>query len=435
MNNNVLKKGLYQRVAILLIAYSLVMWFLTNLELSNSLFAIPTLVLGIITFAYIYKKCKSIINPISLFLVVWFVVISLTSFAFPMMDEMSREEWKLIFAFIAAVMCGTVVAFSCKGYHKKTKEKKTEFQLSSREYRIYIGIIIVAIFLMVLSVVKQGGVGLLSENQKSEGLFPGYSLIISLPTISAFIITLDHGRRYNKLFLLLYLCYGILQLLTGMRWTIIISIICILPNFEIQKLEKREKKIIIIACVLIIVAFMLVGTVRGGVSDKQKYFIDTGLFRGTADEMVRTEIPRYIGMSQRLMKRYYVPQYAGVNKLRYTLAPIEYLLGMEYEVPNAVAHLDIYGYNAQNIITDMYLDAGFLWPIVAVLWGFLISRWYINSYNNSSDVICRYFWSIGTVCTVISFFAYIQFLPYWLTIFPFLIWLLSSKKIRIRIQA
>ena len=155
-----------------------------------------------------------------------------------------------------------------------------------------------------------------------------------------------------------------------------------MPNFEIKKLEKREKRIIMIACLLIIAAFMLVGTVRGGVSDKQKYFIDTGLFKGTADEMVKTEIPRYIGMSQRLMKQYAVPQYAGVNKLRYTLAPIEYLFGMEYEVPNAVAHLDIYGYNAQNIITDMYLDAGFFWPLIAMLWGFIISRCYINSYNN-----------------------------------------------------
>lgn len=396
------------------------------LGISKIIIAIILVLLGVYNIFFLSKKTKVLISPITIFSLIWLILIPLTSGSAPLMTKMSDMQWKYCLLGCLLFFIGSLFASLVNKKISKKSINNNNYKMTKLLYRICIIILLIGIGLYFLQAFINGGfpISSIDPNDARRHFYtlPGSAFISNLGFLSIYLIFCDNEYRKKKIFWLLALIYIGIQILMTVRFLLFLIVIVLLSTKSNDLLSKKGKKRIVFVILLVIVSFMIVSFYRGGVDDKQTYFINTGIYKGTSSELFKTELVRYFGMSQRTMESYITTYKTDTINLKHTLYP---LLDSIKMTPELNYHYGIYGYTATNIITYFYFDAGMLWWLLMTIWSFIMNFWYFSFKRNPNNIISKYFWAISSISIVMSFYCYINAYPYWY--FHYIVILLCIK--------
>ena len=370
--------------------------------------AILSLIFGPFILFYNYKKTSIIFSPINLVFITWGIIIPISSFSFPAMESMSALAWN------KCLLTEMVALSTCLIFQKKGIRKINSFILSKSEEIILISILSISIIVLLYAYSQMGFIAS-SENVDSFrtiDLFPGFNILSNFGTICVPVLLANEKKRYKLVSYLLSIIYLILLVLSAIRFSFILCL-CLLLSYFIF-VNKKQLKIIILYIIAGLLVFVLASFIRRSANSIYYYFINTNIFSGSAVEFNLTEVFRYFGYSQRLMEQYSLTNVGGQNHAMFTLYPVLKMFSIE---PEMVSLGDVYGYNANNLITFLYADYGIFWPVGVFLF-YLLGTVCYNFKIARNSYIASYFWSVALFGMFFSFFTYFHQYVYWLTIYP-----------------
>ena len=362
------------------------------------------IILGIYNVFCIYKKEKLILCPLSVFSIIWFIIISICSYSYPLMRAVNMFEWNKLLLFYVCFTLGGILNFFVK--NPKVKNKRN-LNVLAKSFNILV--LILSIFSLIMLYVNYGGIPLFAKDANiSKNLFRSahiWSFISYFGSISIIVSFInDNNIIKNKKFDFFVMIYFILLVLSAERFYVIITILMLALIFCKEKIDKRLLKYFLVAFFVILSVFVYILGFRGNASQKQMYFINTGIYNGNVDDLVKTEIVRYFGMQERVISLTYDNITPGYTKGTLTLSPILKLFGKKaIEIPD----VQIYGYTSKSIITKLYCDFGIVWGIFAIILSFIVNFSYKN-FSRNSTISRQYFFALMMVTLIFSFYAYID---------------------------
>lgn len=378
---------------------------------------------------YIKIKKDYTIDPLLIYSFIWLLLITLTSFEFPLMPAMNSTQWELVgFGNLAFGLSG----FLFYSYVRYKIGNAYKGILFNKIDKVYIGnnIECLMIFLLCISIVAlivnfylSGSFALFNsdpQQRKTSAFFSGFYLLVTLGGFPAIIYPAIR-KNSKKLYLLLITCYIFLCVLLGHRWNCISVIVCMLLSFGILGIKTKELKFVIYYIIFILIAFVFISIFRGGVDDKQLFFVDSGIYNGDAKTLALTEIFRYTGYSQRLMELVHekVELYSDCNIMN-TFHPLLYLFGVE----NYHSEIDIYGYNALNAFSYMEMDFGFFWPVAVFLWGICANYAFVK-FRIHKNIFFLLLSVIFNFSIFISFYSWVQWYVFYAILFPIMAYIID----------
>jgi len=393
---------------------------------------IATVVLSVTGFVIVFKNSKSensLVNPINIFSIIWLILVPLTSFEAPLMEEMSVRQWLYVLVAIVCFCIGGLLSILLYRGKKQIYSKQI-WRMNKRSYVFCMLVIIIGVLLYFIQAKLAGGWPIFSANPddaRRHFFVRGLAMISNFPIVAIFYIFCDSFYRKKKLFIFLAGVFVVLQILIVVRFLLFLLFVMLVAvygeNFKVKDQVRKILKIVL-PCVF---GFLIVANVRGGVEDKQRVFVDSNIYSGSVETLVQTEILRYFGMSQRVMEEYITHYEPAVTPMMHTLFPFLNFLGMEPELP---FHYGIYGYTACNIVTYFYFDAGYLWWLLMIFWSFVMNCLYFRYKRNSSNIMNKYLWSVAVISLVMSFFCYVNTFPYWYCHYIFFLIFLNQLNIK-----
>lgn len=381
----------------------------------------------------VFRKLRLLIVPINFFSLVWLMMIPLTSFPAPMMEAMSQFQWSCyLIGCMAFCIGGAVSSLYAKHFLSDKTSYIDEWKMKNTLYMVCMVIIIFSILCYILQAYIAGGFQIFAKSggEKASYHFRGLAFFSNMGILPAYLVYCDKEYRKKKLFIFTAVVYLIVQLLMAIRFLVVLILIMILSTFTNELREKKQIRKIIGIAALIILVFVIVTAIRGGNDDKQKYFINTGLYQGTSQELVRTEFLRYFGMSQRTMEAYMQAYEPGCTHGALTLSPLYSLLGIDYYNPD---RFGIYGYTATNIITNLYFDFGDIWWIAMAAWGYVMNIWYYSYKHAPNRIMRKYLWCLSATSITLSYYCYINSIVYWYCHYIIILALLMCIKGNVRL--
>ena len=384
---------------------------------------------GILSIAFFYYMTSVLVCPFTVFSLVWLILISFSSGEAPLLEAMNIYQWR--YCIFGAIWILLGIIGSCFVKFSK-KEKVKDIAIKKQTYYFLLGTIVLSSFCIVFQAVVHGGFPIFASNTttaRASFLLPGFSVVSFLGIIAVYIISLDKKLWKRKLVVALVMLYALLLLSTAVRFMFFLMVLQILSSFGLEKIKFSQLKKIGKYLVILVIAFMIVTNYRGGTSEKKSYFIDTGIYSGSDEALVSSELIRYFGMSQRVMELYLKAYPAGVNNMKYTLYPVLSFFDIQPEIQMGGAAIEkglsIYGYTAKNIITFFYLDAGICWGGLMSIWSFLISCIYWKVLGGNRNIVELYLWSVSFISLVMSFYCYVDAYAFWLTYYLAYAWIVE----------
>jgi hypothetical protein len=409
-----------------------------NLSLFAGLTSIPANTLNIAYLAVslatavtilvvVFRRSLPLINPLTLYVTIWLILVPLTSMDAPLMPAMSLEQIRtcLIGGSVYAAG-GLIVGILVQpGSAATISLPRTPIQISPRLMRLAQALLVVSIIAMLGNMALSGDVALfseLAESRKAKAVFLGYPLLSSLGTISLVVgalsikVTWTHRASAGL--------YLVLQLLSGQRFVAIVGILLVVATVgslgELSRMRVRRVATLLLA---LVGAFLLVAQFRGGAADHNLYFVETGIYNGDPQELNATEILRYVGMSQRNMTQVMDRTFDGTHALEFTLSPILWVLG--FGVSSGLG-TSTFGYTANNALAYLYHDAGPLWPLLGAFWAIVINIVYWVMRERPHSLTWRFCWSVAALGLSLSFFGYVNAYVYWVVLFPVVVAILEK---------
>ena len=367
------------------------------------------IIVGILNVLDVYLRYKLLITPITIFSVIWLILIPICSFEYPVMEPMNAFEWEKVLIFLISFSFGGIlVSYFPKQKKNKcssTKQNITSFNKVTLIFNyVVLGVSIISLFILFI---KFGSIPLFDENASiSKNAFRTSSVFNTLSYFGFISILLflmnDFSVIKNKKFLILAFIYIVLLLLTAERFFVTLLILSCLFLFCKKKVDLKFLKKLILVGTAVLGIFFFILSFRGNDAEKQKYFIDTGIYDGTASELTRTEIFRYLGMQERLITKTYELIKPGYTKGTFTFAPLLKPFGIK---PIEIPDIQIYGYTSKSIITKTYCDFGIFWWLSIIIFSFIINMSY-NNYRRRASFIFKYFTITWLIFLTLSFYAY-----------------------------
>lgn len=381
---------------------------LTNDILFFNKIRVPLLIInGLVNIFVTYKNNKLLITPLNIFSCIWLIIIPICSFDYPIMRAMTNLEWKYVLFFNIAFCIGAIlsVIFARKGKIEFSERKPLKKNVMLFNNMVLIISIICLIFLYIL----YGGIPIFADDANvSKNLFRSSSILSFLSyfgNISIFIALLNNSRVLkNKKYIFLIIIYMLLLIFSGERFFVTLLILQLLLIYSKDNINRKLKKYIIYALLLIFIIFVFILNFRGNASQKKRYFIDSGIYSGNVSALVNTEVMRYFGMQERVLTNTINLIPAGYTKGTLTFSPILKLIGKN---PINIPDVQIYGYTSKSIITKLYCDFGNLWSVAVIILSFIINNLYIY-YNKGRNIFYVYNYTIYMMILIFSFYAYID---------------------------
>lgn len=401
---------------------SIILLLIMNLS-KQTILVVPVLIIcGFINIISVYNAEKLLITPLSVFSLIWLILVSITSFKYPIMEEMTIFEWNNVLIFISMFSFGGIIANSIK-----VKKFKKRDRISKNVYCINYIFLIISIVALIKTILDYGRIPLFefAENMNMEkDAFRNHlwSLFSYLGYGSIIFLAIDDINNFkSKKVFFTVLLFIILLILTGERFSpIVLIILCTITLCKRKTEKKMIKKIIVIGFVIIAIFFVVL-QFRGNAAQKQMYFIDTGIYEGEASTLQNTEIIRYFGMSYRLITRTYEVVIPGETMGTLTFSPILKIFNID-PIPRKNI-INMYGYNATSIITAIYSDFGYFWPIIVIILSYIINILY-KKLTTDSSLISTYITLSWMLLLIFSFYSYFNYLIiYFLHIPVYLIFL------------
>lgn len=374
------------------------------------------------------KKEKIWITPVNIFLLVWMVLIPLTSGPCPLMDQMTLLQINTCLIsnvfFCLGGFFGTRLSFVSP--RQRRNKQDLNLNISRITYQTCMFLIMLSLVVFIILIRLNGIPFFASDTNAARRTFynmPFSSFFHMLGIPAAYIIFSDSKFRKKRLFLLFFFLYSISLLLIGVRFVLALELLMILSSLEDSNNRLSVKKVAELLIIGVAV-FYLITSIRGGINDKQKFFINTGIYSGRAEDLVRTEIVRYFGMSQRVMEQYFRNYAPGCTKGLFTFYPIlKKVFSPEKIIGNGV---NIYGYTATNIIAYLWMDFGYFCFFAWLLWSIVFNMIFLYYKQYSHSLIIRYLWAIIVFSLFMSFYSYVDSIAYWCFEFPILIFIIQD---------
>ena len=408
---------------------SAILLCLNNFFVNKIIVAIGSILLGIVIVMKFYKDTNRIISPITIFAAIWFTLVGITSFNFPLMDAMTTWEWNItiIFSF-AFTIGGLIISFIIKPNYSKIKEKNDTdngVKINDFKYLCFIFLIIIGILVHVYQTIKFGGFVILSDNpsaDRNEYSVSGLGSLSTLGTLGIFGVFVDKKYRKKTASIFLSLVYLFFLLVEGVRFQIFLTILLCVGSFTNIKINRRYLLAGLICIISLILIFNFIATIRQNSTGAYLYYIQTGIYSGDASDITKTEIFRYFGFSQRLTSYYWEQYKPGVSFGAYTFYPITHTFGINVLLPERIWVL---GYVATSWIVYLYCDFGFLWPLAVVILSLIINRIYFNYSMKKNKLLRQYLWSLCIFGLTMSFYSYIDSYIYAILYFPIIILIIN----------
>lgn len=392
--------------------------FLINLNVkTSSILQVVLICCGVYNIVYTYKRTHIFLSPVTILGLIWLILIPLTAGSAPLMEAMTLFQWNYYLAGALCIYTGMLISLAI--YQRKCKilfniQGTYSWKMTYFLYKCCISVLAVGVVLYIVQAKISGGFPIFSADpdasRRNFFVIPGAALASNLGFLSIYLIFNDSKYRKRKLFWVLTAVYLSIQILMTVRFLLFLIIIAMISTLSNTAISKQQMRRIIFGCLVAVLGFIIVSLFRGGIEDKQKFFIKTGVYSGTARELVNTEIVRYIGMSQRTMESYMKHYDAGCAMLGHTLFPLFDTVGIKTYIPT---HYGVYGYTACNIITYFYFDAGHLWWLLMIVWSFILNNWYYSFRQQPYNIVNKYLWGISAIGMTMSFYCYINAYPYW----------------------
>ena len=381
-------------------------------------YQIVSVIVGIFVIAYTQRHCGTVVLPQSIFALVWMILIPVSSGSAPAMRALNSSE-------IAAIVLGGAVftvssalseiainhfiPFSQLDNDRSATQRNVEKAGFGR-----VVLAIACLSIIVNLVLNYLGIsGDLISTGKAVNAFKGYSFISSAGAVGALILVYAGSRI--KVDYALIAAYAILELLTGQRWYVIVLFIVLFSSLSFVKLSRRHWILFVGGLLLAVAAFYIISGQKSGIENFQKYYIDTGLYNGSAKELAETEIIRYLGMSQRTMGEVLKGNYSIHQPLSYTLTPISFI----FESPEHLKlGVSINAYTASNALSYIIADGGSLWWAILCLIAIAVNMVQRLVEMYPRILALRVAWATCILGLTLSFFAYINAYFYWILAFP-----------------
>lgn len=397
---------------------------------TTSIIQVILICCGIYNVMHTYKKTHIFLSPVTILGLIWLTLIPLTAGSAPLMTKMTLFQWNYYLAGTLCIYTGMLSSLAI--YQKKCKGSSNtqeiyNWKMTRFLYKCCIIVLAVGVALYIIQAKISGGFPIFSADPDSSRrnffVIPGAALASNLGFLSIYLIFNDNKYRKRKLFWVLTAVYLTIQILMTVRFLLFLIIIAMISTFSNRAISKQQMRRVLWGCLVAVLGFIVVSLFRGGIEDKQNFFVKTGVYSGTARELVKTEIVRYIGMSQRTMESYMKYYDAGCSMLGHTLFPLLDTIGIKTYIP---AHYGIYGYTACNIVTYFYFDAGHLWWALMIVWSFVLNNWYYGFRRQPYNIVNKYLWGISAIGMAMSFYCYINAYPYWYFHYVVILYILKA---------
>lgn len=381
---------------------SIIMLIMVELFNNHAIVPIALITCGCINIISIYVKEKLLMNPLTIFSLIWLILIPISSYEYPVMREMTDFEWKIVLIFIMCFSIGGIIASQFK---RNIKDRKYELYKGTLTFN-YI-VLLISTFSLIIMFIKFGGIPLFySDANVGKDLFRNSSILNTLTyfgtgSIILYILEEKHFWKSKKT-ILLSCVYIILLILSAERYFVSILIISCIYSYCKKKIDHEFLKKILISVLSILTIFIVILQFRGNSSQKQIYFIDSGIYSGTAKELTSTEIFRYLGMQERILTKTFDNIEPGISRGTLTFSPLLKLININ---PINIPDVQIYGYTSKSIITKLYCDFGYLWWVAMIILSIIINLFY-KEFSKRKSYTNQYFTIIWLVFLTFSFYAY-----------------------------
>lgn len=377
--------------------------------------------LGFLNIYTCWKQTGALLQPLSVFSLIWLIAIPVAAFDYPLMPAMSSEQWVYALSFILIfLIASAIVTRFVLGDKNFPDCPHRSFQLPPKWRCFSFFLVVISVVAVLADAVLHGGFIASSSTvylERFRTSFSGYYLLRSLGNLGVVLLVQDPQIRKKPSFFVAVLAMLFVDLSIGVRFDLFVLGIGVISAFSNTRFSRRSVAALIIVMLGAVLAFMLIASLRDGIEQLQKYNIDTGFYHGKVDELFNTELMRYVGYAPRNTIDYVEQNLGGVMMGGYTLSPIADLLQISVTTPELIQH---YGYNATDIVSYLYMDFDVLWPFFAFAWSVLINLAYYKGTSGDS-IFCKYWRAVALISLTLSFYTYIHAYAYWIAYFPILI--------------
>lgn len=374
----------------------------TSIFKTTSMVAYILMILGLVNIVLIYQSNKVIITPITIFSLIWLILIPICSFEYPLMRAMTPFEWTIVLIFNICFSIGGVISTFFKD--RKIKEKK---ELSNMIIKLNYIMTIVSIACIFLMFKQYGSIPLFSSDAniakatfRTTSIFNTLSYFGFIALLMLFIN--DEKVIKKKLFIILAAIYSILIILSGERFFVSLLILSIVFIYSKKEVNRKFLKKVLIGIALIVMIFLFVLNFRGNSQQKELYFIKSGIYNGTAQELTKTEFFRYLGMQERVLTNTFERVKPGYTMGTLTFSPLLKVLRIS---PVEIPDVQIYGYTSKTIITKVYADFGHFWWLAIIALSIIINKAYFN-FKRTNNYLSQYYYVVWMIFLTFSFYAY-----------------------------
>ncbi len=383
---------------------------------ANILYPAILILLGIINITSYWQYSHQLLTPLSIFSAVWLIAIPATAGPFPLMQAMTMVQWRMCLIFDWMFMLSSTIFYIPIKYLEN--QSKNVITYSRITIKFLALLVLVSAVSTTIDAVIHGGFIAFSDDVATvryRESFPGYSLLRAIGNLGVVLFSFDKRYRKTPVFALSTLLMIAVNLSIGVRFSIFVLAVSLVSSMADEGISRKMAiRVAAIGIVGGIAAFSLISLIRDVSDSINEFYISTGLYHGSIEEVSSTELFRYLGYSQRLMEAYVQSGQAGITHGMYTLAPLLGLLQLPFNPPDLIM---IYGYNATNTIGYLYRDFGELWPLAAFVWSSIINLIYRMNIQRRT-VFSKYCSVVALTVLTLSFYTYIHSLSYWITYFP-----------------
>ena len=187
----------------------LTLTYLFEDSLSNSIVAFSYLLLGVINIVCLYKETKYLLSSLSIYSMIWLILIPITSFEMPIISQMTIFQWQIVSLanvfFCLGGLLGSIQFISSSRTEKNSIE---DFQLNRIQYITLVATLFFCVILYLIQAFIAGGFPAMmmdADLARRNFYLPNAASISNLGMMPIYLIFRDKIRRRSKLFVFLAL--------------------------------------------------------------------------------------------------------------------------------------------------------------------------------------------------------------------------------------
>jgi hypothetical protein len=369
------------------------------------------------------------LSPLQLFSIMWIGIAGITGVPLPIVGPLSAKGWIVIFFTSMAFSFGYLISLLISSY----KTKSIHTYTCVKDWQLPRGTAIVFLLIGIGGYIAQlllaGGMSELIRNPALWHRHYGKQVLSFIGAVGSIGVYLAVSmKRWRSIFMeALISMYMICLFLSAASWGLITLFLVLSSRLALRPVDRKIVFKLVVIGLSIIAIFYGIHNLRTSIIAVERYFILTGIYRGSPSALRKMQFFLYMGSPFRVMDKYLTMYSPGITHGYYTFYPLLSFTQLNNILgASGVPQIKIYGYNAAAFPAYAYLDFGW-WGIflIPMLLGFLSFKVYITSVRWEGRGFIGYWWGVIFLSISLMFFSYIDSYAFWLVHYPVLLLLLT----------